>query len=147
MQPVYKDGLQSVTSQNFNSIEIATIKERNGQSLRNVLMDEFYKNGRPSNPQYLLQIQPLEETIRSLGIQKDASSSRAQLLMSTNFALIDQNTRSTLLFRNVEAVTSYNIQDSHFTTTVSEESAREAAIQEIAEQMILQLELFLNKEN
>ena len=85
------------------------------------------------------------EVKAGLGISKDASVTRSQIRMSTNMVLMDNQTNEPLLSRKVKAVTSYNVLDSHFTTLVSESEAQKNGIQELAEQIILNLDLYFSR--
>lgn len=131
----------------LDMIAIENIPNREGQFLRNALVDRFYRHGRPSNFAYLLKIEPLEENLTDLDITKNSSATRAQLRMSTTMSLLDRMTGDTLIERPLTAVTSYNVLQSQFTTRVSEQDARDAAISELARQIETQLALYFNHES
>ena len=127
--------------QTLGRIEIPVIPEKTGQDFRNILMDRLHTNGRPIDPTHKLVFAGVDQTKIGLGITKDSSASRAQLRLSTTMRLIDTQTNALILKRKLNAVTSYNIQDNHFTTLVSENEARKNAIKELAEKAVIQLEL------
>ena len=127
------------------SIYIENIPDREGQFLRNNLIDRFYQNGRPADPAYKLYIEKIDEKIDDLDITKSSDATRAQLRLSTKLTLQDTRTSSVILKRDVSAITSYNILQSQFTTRVSENDARENALKELAAQIERQLSLYFNR--
>lgn len=148
LTPVYgtKSYNQGVSA-DLSSVKIAVIPEKSGLDLRNELIDRMYRDGRPVNPAYELDIAAIREVEAGLGIAKDASVTRSQLRQGTTMRLIDNQTGETVLQRDISAVTSFNVLDSHFTTLISEREARHNGIIELAEQIMLQLELFFASEN
>lgn len=129
----------------FNQIEIANIPDRNGQRLRNALIDRFYADGRPASTRYRLTITPLGETIRDLDITKTADSTRGQLRLNSALRLTDLQTGQILLQRPLTAITSYNILGSEFTNRVAEDNARKNAIADLARQIEVQLSLYFQQ--
>jgi len=141
-------GFQPLYSKNnakgdFDQIAIANIPDRSGQYLRNLLMDRFYTQGRPSNPRYTLEVTNLKEDSIDLDITKTSSSTRAQLRMDATITLRDNATQAVLLEQPLLAITSYDILSSQFTTRVSEQSTRENALHDLARQIEMRLALYL----
>lgn len=130
----------------LQQIEIDNIPDRDGQILRNELIDRFnYQNGGPSNPRYRLVFRNLAAVVHELDLTKDSESTRAQMKVLGNFDLIDIATGQKVLSRDVSSVSSYNILSSEFATRVTEINARENAIKDVARQVELQISLFLNR--
>ena len=146
-RPVYgtrAGGADNPAQAAFQHIQIANIPDRDGQILRNALIDRFYRDGRPADARYTLFITPLSEQIRDLDITKTADSTRGQLRLSSNLRLTDRQTGQILVQRPILAITSYNILGSEFTNRVAEDSARRNAITELVRQVELQLGLYFN---
>jgi len=133
------------TSTGFNSVEISNIPDRTGQYLRNELIDRFYSNGRPSDPRYTLSVVRLNESLSDLDITKTSNATRAQLRIDAVFVLKDNVSGQTVTQKSLRAVTSYNILSSQFTTRVSEQSARENALNDLAQQIETEVALYLNQ--
>lgn len=129
----------------LDTIHIENIPNREGQYLRNQLIDRFYRSGRPANPAYRLRIDPIAETLTDLDITKSSSATRAQLRLNTRITLRDAATGRTLLERPLVSITSYNILQSQFTTRVSEENARNNALDDLARQIEAQLALHFRR--
>ena len=128
------------------SVEISIIPNKEGQYLRNELIDRFYQNGYPSNPKYILTVQRVEEYKSNLDITKSSDATRAQLKLTTAMTLTNPETGEILIKRPMRAITSYNILSSQFTTRVSEEDARKAALNELANQIETHIALYFNKQ-
>ncbi len=126
----------------FGQIDIANIPNREGQFLRNELMDRFYRSGRPENTQYILQIAPIRETKRELDITIDSNTTRAQLKLATSLQLIDKSAGKPVLVRKLQSTASYNVLGSEFANRVSEQTTRENVLEDLARQIELQLALY-----
>lgn len=135
---------QTVSAQ-MSQIYIDNIPNRSGQILRNHLIDQFYRDGRPANAAYQLSVQDLHEQTIDLDVTKTSDSTRAQLRIDAVMTLIDKNTGKTLLTRNLRTITSYNILGSEFATRITENDARENALKALAEQIEIQLGLYFNR--
>ncbi len=149
-QPLYVDQNASGVSKSnivpFSEISIANIPDREGQYLRNQLVDMIYMDGYPQNPQFNLTIRQLNEQITRLGIQKDATATRAQMRLTAEMQLNDLTDGTILLTRNLIATNSFNILDSQYTTNVSTDYARNRALDELARQVTTQLSLYFQRQ-
>lgn len=142
--PVY--GVNKYTSvgveEKFEQVSIANIPDREGQYLRNALIDRFYRSGRPDNPRYSLAVSPVQESIIDLDITKTSDSTRAQLRLSSNMTLVDTTNGEILMQRALSSIVSYNILAGEFATRVSEENARKNALDDLAGQVERHLSLY-----
>lgn len=129
----------------LSQIEIAGIPDREGQYLRNALIDRFYRNGRPSSTLYTLDIGRLDERIKKLDITKTADATRGQLRMDARMTLRGPNNKI-ILQRDLRAITSFNILGSEFANRVTEDNARQNALDDLARQIELQLALYFKRQ-
>lgn len=129
----------------FSQIQISNIPDREGQFLRNQLIDNFYRSGRPSSPAYTLKISKISETQRDLDVTRDSDTTRAQLTLSTNIILEDKKTKQNLLERRIQSIASYNVLGSEFANRVSEDTTRENLLKDVARQVELQLSLYFKR--
>ena len=147
--PVY--GVNKYTAvgveEHLSQIQIGNIPDRDGQYLRNELIERFYRDGRPINPAYALTITSITESLRDLDITIDSDTTRGQLALSVTMQLTDKKTRETLLERNLRSVASYNIIDSEFANRVSEQNTRENALNDLARQTEEQLALYFKRQS
>ncbi len=145
--PVHGDF--SPSPQNGKSVPqigIDVIPDREGQILRNELIDRLQINGTPTDPRYQLSVSRISEYDKELAITKSSEATRAQLLLKTSMSLTDKQTGQVVLSRDLQALTSYNVLESEFATRVTENSARENAIKDLARQINLNLSLYFNRQ-
>lgn len=116
-------------------VEISNIPDREGQMLRNALVDRFYRPGDTSEKPYLLSVARLDETITQLDITRDSDTTREQLHLKTIVKLVEKNSGKTLIKRYVNAYTGYDVLDSQFSTRVGQNNAREVAINKMADRI------------
>tara|TARA_R110001592_G_scaffold3525_8_gene19855 strand:- start:20065 stop:20574 length:510 start_codon:yes stop_codon:yes gene_type:complete len=138
-------GAQSTIQSELGQVEIGNIPDREGQFLRNALIDRFYKNGRPADAHYSLEIAPIQQSTSDLDITIRSDATRRQLVLSSTLALKDKATGETLLTRNIKSSGSYNVLISEFATRVSEQNTRENGLNDLARQIELQIGLYLKR--
>lgn len=146
--PMYGSGIGSSgvsAPQGLDHVEIAVIPDQSGVFVRNVLTDHFYQNGYPSSPTHTLIVENLNESEYNLDITEDSEATRKQIRITGTMSLRDMATGTTVLRRNLTATTSYNVLGSQFTTRVSENDAREAALADLARQIESQTVLYFKR--
>ena len=147
--PVY--GVNKYTStgveEYLQQIEIDNIPNREGQYLRNQLIDQFYRSGRPAHPRYKLMVSPVQESERDLDITIDSDTTRGQLRLTTTMTLMDKQTGKTLLNRPLRSIASFNIIESEFANRVSEQDTRENLLKDLARQIEEQLALYFKNQH
>lgn len=131
----------------FSKIQISMIPDREGQYLKNALIDRLHRNGQDPVTRYRLNVAPILESTVNLDLTRDADSTRAQLRLRTTVQLSDTLTQTIVLVRPLTAIASYNILDSEFSTRVSEENTRLNALDELAEQIERQLALYFKRDS
>ena len=136
---------KSQTSAVRPDIEIGNIPDREGQALRNLLIDRLYTHGRPADAPYELKFSPLEKNIGKIGIQKNATSTLAQMQISTRMQLVEKNTGTVLLRRQLNASGSYNLLDSQLATLVSQQNVTENLIQGLSDDTVTELNLYFRR--
>lgn len=146
--PMYgaNSGANNISAkQGFSQIAISNIPDRSGQFLRNTLIDRFYSRGVPSNPSYQLVIKEINESITNFDLTLDSSATRRQLRLSLTMTLVDLETKEVVLTRALLATTSHNVLESEFSTLVTEQNSREAALNDLARQIERQLALYFTR--
>ena len=122
----------------FKKVSIDTIPNREGQYLRNQLIQLLHPSGRSGEVQYVLKIY-LNESTEGLAVQKSAIATRANLRLSGAFALESINQDGTSHKGTVTTSSSYNIYQSEFQTLIAEKGARERALDDLAQQLRIRL--------
>lgn len=140
-----EEGAVSISSE-LAQIDIANIPNREGQFLRNALIDRFYRDGRPSNAKYILKLNPVSERISNLDITKSSDTTRSQLELRTTMTLVDAHSGEKLLSRKLRAISSFNELGNEFATRVSEQNTRENALHDLARQVENNIALYLKRQ-
>jgi len=108
-------------------ITIAAISDRSGQILRNDLIDRLHAGGRAAATRYRLEVE-IDESDRELGIAKDASRTRAQYIVETEYRLVALESGRTVTAGATRSVTSFNIVEGQYAADISERDAQRRAL-------------------
>lgn len=139
--PMYGSSQQGV----LNDVAIENVPNREGQYLRNRLIDRFYTAGTPADPRYALSISRIVERRTELDVTKSSNTTRAELRLSTRIALRDKQSGAVILSRDLQSAGSYNVLSSQFTTRVSEDNVRLGILDDLARQIEQQVMLGLSR--
>ncbi|MQP66710.1 hypothetical protein GE253_15345 [Niveispirillum sp. SYP-B3756] len=141
-QPVYGTRAGGVTAgMALANVQIDPIPDRNGQVLRNNLIDRFYTDGRPADARYRLAV-ALSAAEEQLGIQKDATATRARLRLQANYELIDNHSGQVVYRTFSRSVISFNLLDSQFAVLASRQGAYDRGLTELADDIRTRLSLY-----
>ncbi len=149
-EPMYgkaarQDTAESVqVAEALGRVAIRIIPDESGQTLRNHLVDRFYRDGYPVSPAYTLKVEPLRESRNNLDITKSSESTRAQLRLGSKMAMTDAK-GNIVLERDLFAIASFNVLESEFATRVTEQKARDGAIADLARQIERNITLYFNR--
>lgn len=143
--PMYGDRSDPATAANYSNIEIGNIPNRDGQYLRNQLIDRMYLDGRPAETIYALRIAPVKTITTNLGIRRDATATRAMVETDTTIQLVEKATGRVLLQRDIRATGGYNLLDNQFATIVSRQSVDDHMLEELAEDIVTELGLYFHR--
>ena len=141
--PIYGSAGPSNISTELSTVEVALIKDRIGQQLRNLLLDRINPGGSPKKPKYRLYVQ-LSESKQELAVKKSEISTRANLTFTATFQLQGLKQFAGLAFSgNAKIVTSYNILSSDFGTLATEKDARRRAVRELSDNITNRIAAYL----
>jgi LPS-assembly lipoprotein len=132
-------------AQQLNQIAIDNIPERQGQILRNKLIDKMYGKGRPTQPLYKLSVK-LRVSEEELGIQANATSTRTFVNMYGDYTLTDNQGRDVLKGTS-HSVTNFNRLADQYGSLAARQSAIERTLNEISEQMVNRLSLYFSEKS
>jgi LPS-assembly lipoprotein len=144
--PVYGDrGLGAGVARDLAAVRIDSIPEREGQMLHNRLIDRFYgQAGQALTPRYRLSV-ALTAREEELGIQRDATATRARLRLQAEYELID-NVSGQVVYRTFSrSVISYNLLESQFAILASKQDAYERGMTELADDIRTRLSLYFSR--
>ena len=144
-QPIYGSRGTPGTQIEMASIEVGIIKDRQGQQLRNFLLDRINPGGTPQSPNYTLTVQ-LTSGKELLAFRKSQISTRANLNLVAVFNLKGKNQYLGKNFSGTSKITvSYNILSSHFATLTAEKNARARAIKELSTDISNRIAAFVGR--
>lgn len=144
-QPVYGTAARGGDgTAGLSQIRINPIADRPGQILRNHLLDLMQPQGLAAKPRYVLDVS-LSETRHDLGIQRDATTSLARLMVTAGWRLSDAETGQKLTEGRSQSMVSYTMARSGFTNVVTEADTRERALKEIADDITTRLAAYSTK--
>jgi len=143
-RPLYGETTRQDVIQEFSEIQVAPIKDRIGQQLKNELELLLHSRGKSAKPRYRLSAR-LNESRSSLAVKKSAIATRANLRLVSRFRLQGAGSGSIEEWTNTITV-SYNILDSEFATLMAEKDARKRAVQELAQEARVTLGAVLGAE-
>ena len=145
--PVY--GSHGTTDDNtpvavaLNDISIENIPDRDGQVLRNYLIDRMYGKNRPEHPAYKLTVK-LHFTEASLGILANATATRALLTMEGDYTLSDAKDNE-MVSGHARSVASFDLLDQIYGSVVARQNAHERTLHEISEQITNRISLYFSE--
>lgn len=146
-QPLYGDrgatssaDVQSLLSE----VKIIRIADRRGQLIHNGLLDRMNPRGEPANPRYLLFVRSTEST-RHVETRADGTATRFDLVITARYELRDGISDVTVFTERSEAAAGYNVLTQRFSTVSAEDEARRRAAEIMADDIALQVSLFLNR--
>lgn len=128
----------------LGAVKIAGIADRRGQLLRNFLLDRMNPRGEPATPRYVLSVTTREAT-RITDSRPDGTATRADIVVDARFNLRDSASDTVVFVDKSEAVATYNLLTARFASVASEDEARRRAMELLADQIALQVALFLNR--
>ena len=144
-QPIYGSRGTPGTQIEMASIEVGIIKDRQGQQLRNFLLDRINPGGTPQSPNYTLTV-VLTSGKEFLAFRKSRFSTRANLNFVAVFNLKGKNQYLGENFSGTSKITvSYNILSSHFATLTAEENARTRAVKELSDDISNRIAAFIRR--
>lgn len=144
-QPMYgKFG--GVEADIAKSIAVDTIPSREGQILRNLLLDQL--SYVPTHkPMYRIVTSKPSRSVIGMGIDRTSESeTRVQLLMTASFSVVNDKTNEVLLKSSSRGFVAYNVLDSQYESITAREDAEKRALNMVAEDIVRQTILFLQRE-
>ena len=140
-QPVYgthDSGSSTIAA--LNDIAIDNIPDRNGQILRNDLIDRLYGKNRPSQPTYRLKV-ALSHSEEDLGILANATATRSLLNVTGDYVLTDAKGNE-ILKGTAHSVASFDKLDQIYATVAARQDAYDRTLHEVSEQIVNRLSLY-----
>lgn len=143
-RPLYGErSAASVTAPELAAIQIDSIPNREGQLVRNNLLDKMQPRGMAAKPLYRLSV-GISIARENFGIRTDETATRGSLTMNAGYRLTDIASGDLLMSGNSRAVSSYNILDSDFATVISENDAIRRTATDLSEEIKTRVAIYLS---
>jgi LPS-assembly lipoprotein len=145
-RPIYGsrgDNDGSPVAMDLNNIAIDNLPDRDGQILRNYLIDRLYGKNRPERPAYTLKV-VVRSTEENLGILANATTTRSLFDVYGNYSLVDTGGKE-LLKGTAHSVAGFDKLDQMYGTVAARQDARERTLHEISEQIVNHLSLYFSE--
>lgn len=124
------------------AIKVQSIADRQGQILALALREKLNPRGIAVPQRYVLNV-TLVLNRADLGIQRDATSTRAEIQGSATYTLTPPLSDNVVFAGKSLSTSSFNILQDGYATKVAEDDARERAIHDIGDDITLTLSLFM----
>lgn len=140
--PLYGEATQRRENPELASIVVQPIRDRYGQQLELALREALNPQGLDVKPRFELEVGVT--TIRSdLGIQRDASSTRARIDAYATVYLSEFPGGKRIYTSRAQSTSAFNILQDGYAAQVAEEDARTRTVRELADEIRTRLALFL----
>lgn len=145
-RPLHSVGIhgKKFTPRDLSGIRIDQLDNRNGQMVRNLLIELFSTAENVSKPRYRMSIK-IRENKEGLGLQRDDTVTRFNLRMSGSFSLIETKSKKAVLNGKARSIAAYNVVRSDYANLVAQSDARRRATRAIAEDIRNQTVIFLGQ--
>lgn len=142
-RPLYgTSGTTASAAEKLDRVAISNIPERQGQILRNLLIDRFHIGDQPGSTIYRLDAQILA-TEQKLALRQDASAERAQLILNVPFRLIENATGRTVFEGRSRSYIPYNVLEERYAGLATLENAYHRGLAEISEDITSRVAMYL----
>jgi LPS-assembly lipoprotein len=127
-------------AEQMSQVAIDNIPDRQGQLLRNDLIDRMYRKGRPSQPLYHLSVK-IRVGTEDVATLANSTATLTELNTYSDYVLTDAKGKE-LVRGTAHSATSYSRLDNQYSTLVSHDSAVERTVGEISEQIVNRISLY-----
>ena len=143
--PLYARHGQTGYDAELASIKVNTIADRQGQLLAIALRDGLNPRGARVATRYTLDVE-LSSQRHEIGLRPDGTASRSQINMTAKFVLKDaKNADRPAVFQGTtHSVSSFDVLTDNYATVVAQHTAEERTVQEIGDDILTRLELFVS---
>jgi LPS-assembly lipoprotein len=124
------------------AIVVDPIRDRQGQILEQALRESLNPGDITVAPRWRLRTL-LTVTRVDLGIQRNATATTSEIIVSASYQLSNRNSQIPIYASSSQAVGDFDEIDDAYATQVAADSARDRALQQIADDMTLRLTLFV----
>lgn len=142
LRPLYAGGSRGEVAQALRSVSVEAIPGRAGYLMRGRLVERL---GDPNGPaRYRLRIE-LDDRISGFGIRLDDAVTRERRTLRARYQLIDAERGTVLLDATAGSDAGIDVVGSEYATVAAEQTALERLSEEVAEQIVSRVALFVSR--
>ncbi len=146
LRPLYGDGsAQAGARGELAAVRIDTIPDRNGQILRNRLIDLFYADGGPQPWRYDLKV-ALTLAEARVGVRIDDTSTRRTLTANSSFRLSRRDTGAVIASGSLVQNNTFAFQEAQYGALVARETATRDLLDAVGDQIATRVALAFARE-
>ena len=123
-------------------IRVAPIADEIGQKMRWHLLDLLNPKKEKNPPQYILKVELNRYVEREQGIRSDNTATRATMVMTAKYQLLESKTQEILIKDAVNTRASYNILTAPYATYVARREADENTVIVLSQDIALRITAF-----
>src|SRR5579883_3367691 len=135
-------GATSAVRTSLAAVTIHPIADRDGVKLRQILRERMQPRGPAERPQFDLDVQ-IRTATQAVDILKNATSTRANLIYTANFFLLENGNR--VYAAQSQSVVSYDILNDQYATVASIGDAGDRALRQIGDDIVARLSVFFEQ--
>lgn len=144
-QPLYGgDGIDRAAALELAKVEVGTIPNREGHKLRNLLIDRFHSEGYAREPVYRLEVS-LNASDQKVGVNKDATATRAQWYITATYTLTERATAKILFKGNSRSITGYALPTAQFGYLSNQLAAYDEGLEALSNDITTTIGMHLNR--
>ena len=142
LRPLYAGGGRGEVAQALRSVDVAPIPGRAGYLVRGALVDRLGDEG--GSPRYRLEVE-LDDQITGFGIRLDDAVTRERRTLRARYRLVDAEVGTVLLDATAGSDAGIDVVGSEYATVAAEQTALERLSEEIADQIVSRVALFVTR--
>jgi len=143
-EPLYGDRDQGAPTEDLLSqVSVPPLADRLGQLVRIELTNRLTPRPAPE-PVYTVNVE-LTESKEGLAVRRDASATRANLIITASFGLTVVGGKEKLVSGVIRSSNGYDILKSDFATLAAENDARRRAARDIADEIVSRIAIYLSR--
>ncbi len=144
-QPLYGQAPQNKeVSQKLAATYVMPIEGRDGQIVRNELLDRVNPKGIPARASYRLEIK-LRSQKQRLAIDQDDSTNRFNLTLTAKYSILSADGRETIHKGSAQSIASYNVIASDFANLSAQKNAEKRTALVLAEKIHRQISVYYSR--
>ncbi|GER01561.1 twin-arginine translocation pathway signal protein [Iodidimonas gelatinilytica] len=129
----------------FAGIDVAPMRDRVGQKLRNDLVSTLTPRGEAGTPRYSLQME-LKERFEGYAFREDRAITRQRLQLDARMVLVDLESGEIALSDDLSAWMAYDVVQSDFANLSAERDARDRAAAQLVDKVVARLARYFRRD-